>query len=269
MQLRVRDSLVALSLGVVLLSSPRPGHAILGFGPKEPPPPAPVAQVGLIEGPASYQAGGQGAWAPLTLGQKISPSDVVKTDKGGKVVIAFSDGTKVQLGENANFQVEGLEAKKVSLRMTLGLLDAWVAKVKGRKFRIRTPTAVAAVRGTQLQVNVGMDGMTQFFCFTGSIAIEPPSGFGRAVEMRAGQAVSAPKDGKISAPAPLPPTVTPPPEPAVAPPAPDQPPAPKPQEGKAPQEGDKTASGDAPPPGDQPPPPPNPVQDQAVSGSTP
>lgn len=287
----------AAFLSIALL--PRPGHAFLGFGEKKPDAPPPVATAASVEGSAEYQAKGAGPWVALAAGQVIGPTDQVKTGSGGKVIIAFSDGTKVQLGANAGFQLESLEARKIGVHMAVGLLDAWVAKVKKRRFQVRTPTAVASVRGTQLQVAVDAAGNTDVFCFSGALEVAPPQG-GRPVEVPAGQQVAADAAGKVSEPAPLPPAKVAPPEPVVSIPEPAKP-APegekKPQQGKTPpapvtpapataEAPATTETSEAPPPPADtkeattepapttseppPPPPPNPLQDQqTVSPSSP
>lgn len=281
---------------------PRPGHAFLGFGEKKPAAPPPVAAAASVEGAVQYQAKGTGPWVALAAGRTLAPSDFVKTGAGGKAIIAFSDGTKVQLGANATFQLEALESKKVSVHMAVGLLDAWVAKVKGRRFQVRTPTAVASVRGTQLQVAVDASGHTDVFCFSGALEVAPPSG-GRPVEVPAGRQVAADTAGKVTEPAPLPPAKVAPPEPVVSIPEPVKA-APegekkeekkgekKPEQGQTPPATPAPATAEAPATSEAPgadttegtatepdptrtsepppPPPPNPLQDlQTVSPSSP
>lgn len=260
MRLRSRFCSAAVSLLLSLpgLASAKPGDKADA---------APVAAVGLLQGAASYQAKGKGAWIALRADQPIYATDIVKTEKGAKVVIAFSDGSKIQIGEKANFAVESLEPKTMSFRMAIGILDAWVAKLRGRRFQVRTPTAVASVRGTQLEVAVDASGKTEVFCFSGSVDVAPPSGNAAAIALSAGQSVTAPKDGPISAPAPVPAGTSAPPEPEVTAPEPGPAPAPAPTEGEKAPAADETKTEET---ETAPPPPPNPSQDQqVVSPSTP
>ncbi|MBI5200391.1 MAG: FecR domain-containing protein [Elusimicrobia bacterium] len=264
MRLRSRLNLTLVSLALVLPS----------FAFAKPDAPI-VGAVGLLEGPATYQAKGAGDFTPLKAGQPVAAADVIKTEANGKVTLAFSDGSKVQIGPSANVAIESLEPKKMSFKVALGVFDAWVAKLKKRRFQVKTPTAVASVRGTELRAAVDAAGNSDFFCFGGSIEVGGSTG--RAVDISAGQTVSADKGTPVSKPEAIPETVTqgPPPdvqipsaEPAPAP-APSKAPAPdesKPAPSEAPKEGDGTTS-EVPPP-----PPPSPSQDQnvaPVSGSTP
>ncbi|MBI4425320.1 MAG: FecR domain-containing protein [Elusimicrobia bacterium] len=265
--------LAALALAAAL---PLPGHALWGFGSKPKQPElVPVASVGALEGSAQYQAQGAGAWSALTQGQKLGSKDAVKTAAGAKVTLAFSDGSKLQIGGNAVFAIDDLQSKKMGVSLTIGLLDAWVAKLKGRRFTIRTPTAVASVRGTQLQVNVDAAGHTDVFCFSGGLDVAPPTG-GQAVFVEAGKTVKADAGGTVTPPVVTPPTVVAPPEPIVSIPAPEAAPTQAPvadegkkeepaaEEPKAEEPTPDEPKPDEPKPDDPKPPPPNPLYEQQI-----
>jgi hypothetical protein len=74
--------------------------------------------------------------------------------------VHLGDGVLIRLKENSVFKVEKLRLKKSALRISLRLIagKALVKIVKrlahGSRLRVRTPTAVLAVRGTTFIVDI-------------------------------------------------------------------------------------------------------------------
>ena len=120
----------------------------------------------------------------------LDAGDTVKTGVGGRAVVAFLDGSKMQIKENASFAVAGHSAKKVSVKIDLGTVQYWIAKqAKRRRYELRTPTAVASVRGTSGEVEVAMNGETNFAQWTGSVDVTDSRG--HEVRLEPNQQVTA------------------------------------------------------------------------------
>lgn len=265
----------------LFLQSPGPADALFGFG-KRAAVPGPTAAVGSVEGLANHQAKGMAKWTSVRAGQRLLPGDSIKTASDGKVVVAFSDGSKSLIGPNSNFALETLEPRKIGIELALGTLEAWVSRVSGRRFQTRTPTAVASVRGTVFRVEVDPSGQCTFDLFGGGLDVANSQG--QSVALNPGQRVETDASAALSKPEPTPATVTPTPEPEVPIPAPTEAkpetkasePAKEQEKRAADSKGDaasadETASGDE-SAADQtpPPPPPNPIQDtETVSPSSP
>lgn len=115
---------------------------------------APVAGVVVsLEGRPESKAG-SASYKRMKLNQIVHEGDVVKTDKGERVGIAFVGGAELRINENSVFEIQsGGGAKPVSVKTRLG--DVWTRLIgKHSGILIRTPAAVAAVRGTECDVNV-------------------------------------------------------------------------------------------------------------------
>jgi hypothetical protein len=111
-------------------------------------------QLAHVEG--DVQSKGQ----PLRQGAKLAPGDDVKTGRDGYVTIKLSDGSTLVLQPGSDFAIDGVKksplAPAADAQFTLknGRVEATVAKrsVTGARFEVRTPIAVAAVRGTKFRV---------------------------------------------------------------------------------------------------------------------
>ncbi len=84
----------------------------------------------------------------------VYEGDVLITDLGERVAVAFVGGAEVRINENSEFVVEsGGGRKPTSLFTRVG--QAWTRMLHGRAgMQIRTPLAVAAVRGTEADVDM-------------------------------------------------------------------------------------------------------------------
>lgn len=115
---------------------------------------APVAGVVVsLEGRPESKTGSQ-SYKRMKVNQIVYEGDLVKTDRGERVGIAFVGGAELRINENSVFEIQsGGGAKPVSVKTRLG--DVWTRLIgKHSGILIRTPAAVAAVRGTECDVNV-------------------------------------------------------------------------------------------------------------------
>ncbi|MBI5629949.1 MAG: FecR domain-containing protein [Elusimicrobia bacterium] len=188
-----------------------------------------AAVIARVSGEVLYMPQGE-ALLPAKEGQKLQTGDAVVVKEDANAVIVFSDGSKVQLRESSSFRVEKLQSKLIEVRLNKGVLEGWISKVKGtlfsgRVFKTRTPTAVAAVRGTEFRVRVSPQGLTTWDLFRtetpGGFAVAPlvqakpsqPAEEGIPVALKNGERLVVEKSaggGQImAAPAPIPPTETP------------------------------------------------------------
>ena len=93
----------------------------------------------------------------LQLNQFVNEGDEIVTKAGEFVSIAFVGGAEVRISENSTFKVEsGGGTRPTQLFSSIG--KAWTRLLHGKGFsgiNIRTPSAVAAVRGTEADVESG------------------------------------------------------------------------------------------------------------------
>ncbi|MEK7382114.1 MAG: FecR family protein, partial [Elusimicrobiota bacterium] len=87
-------------------------------------------------------------------GMPLDQGDRVVTAAEAWAEIGFDGGSLVTLRENSNFTLERTERDSSSFLLSLGSLLAKIEKLGTRQLRVRTPTAVVAVRGTEFGVEV-------------------------------------------------------------------------------------------------------------------
>jgi hypothetical protein len=140
------------------------------------------AEVLLARPPAEVTSQGQTAARPLAKGARLAPGDRVRTGKDGAVELKLGDGSLVRLAELSDLEIERLDVDASGapttsrFNLAAGQARAWVARqVVARvsaaqgDFRIRTPTAVAAVRQTDFAVLHDPDAVTRIYTFAGGV----------------------------------------------------------------------------------------------------
>src|SRR6185312_3826709 len=100
---------------------------------------------------------------------------------------------RIELGPKSFFLLQEAEPKAATMQLTLGFLKAWVAKVSSRRFEVRTPTAVCAVRGTEFSIDVNAHGHTDVQMFTGLMSVS--DGMGNEAMVKERQSIRGSEKG--------------------------------------------------------------------------
>lgn len=108
----------------------------------------------LVHAAGRVTVAGQAAAA----GSALAEGQVVATAGGATAVIELADGSRLKLRESSRLSVSTPKPGVVEARLELGSVFAKVAKRVERSFRVRTPSAVAAVRGTEFFTAFGRGG---------------------------------------------------------------------------------------------------------------
>ncbi len=106
----------------------------------------------------------------------VEPGETIRTTSRANAVLTFEDGSRVELAGNSSFTLEETASSSYSMGLGFGRLKAFVEKIAARRFQVRTPTAVAAVRGTEFQVEVLGDGSTSIDLYKGLLAVDDNHG---------------------------------------------------------------------------------------------
>ena len=123
------------------------------------------------------------------VGTKVFPGDSITAGPDSRAKIVMSDKNVINLSPDTKITVEKYEndgkTKNVELNVSYGKVRASVEqKYDGEKskFNIRTPSAVAGVRGTDFMTgyNAGTKA-TQIITFTGTVAVGAPGPGGSIV----------------------------------------------------------------------------------------
>ena len=134
-----------------------------------------VARAASVSGP-SLLASPSGASAVLTPGAILNPGDRIDTRGGGQVVIDLSDGSMVVVSPGSVILLKDYRQAS-SLRelfeITLGMVRVRINHFAGRPnpYRMNSPTASIAVRGTEFSIQVDAQGATQVIVYEGAVEV--------------------------------------------------------------------------------------------------
>lgn len=107
-------------------------------------------------------------WIPAEQGMPLAQGDKVKTSGDSRAEVALGPDSVIELGPNTEFELNGLSKKDTFLGLPLGSLFARVRSLLefGGQMRLKTPQAVAAVRGTEFAAEVAdPEGEAHFAVF--------------------------------------------------------------------------------------------------------
>ena len=152
-----------------------------------------IAYVGYIE-VERKTTGAREAVVRAPMG--LAPGDLVRTGSG-RATVQFRDGSRVALDPGAAFIVEAETLRETSIFLSAGKLWAAVSKSAARRFAVRTPSAVAAVRGTEFSVEVAGKARTAVEVFGGLVSVRDTLGGEAMVSARERVDVAEGRAGRV------------------------------------------------------------------------
>ncbi len=145
----------------------------------------PVAVMSKIIGDVKVDPVTEPGWRAAAWGGKLFDGDKLKTGEASFSSIMFLDRSLVKIRENSKFTIKSKRTVKreldTEIYMKVGELNLKAAK--GSQFRIQTPTSVASVKGTELNLLVEEDGTTILTVIEGTVAFMNEMGEVLATEM--------------------------------------------------------------------------------------
>jgi ferric-dicitrate binding protein FerR (iron transport regulator) len=93
-------------------------------------------------------------------GAALADGDAVSTAAGAAAVVELADGSRLKLRESSRLvlTLPAVRSPVTEILLSMGSVFAKVTKRRlGEEFRVRTPSAVAAVRGTEFFTAYGRD----------------------------------------------------------------------------------------------------------------
>jgi hypothetical protein len=161
--------------------------------------PALSAQTGPVVARAASIAGrpllsNTAVSVPLTPGYILNPGDRVDTRGGGRVVIDLSDGSLVVVQPESIIVLKDYrqaESLRELFEIVLGMVRVKINHFAGRPnpYRMNTPTASIAVRGTEFSIEVDASGDTKVVVYEGSVEVTSLSDPDRKTLIEAGRGV--------------------------------------------------------------------------------
>ncbi len=138
---------------------------------------ADAAHITKCRGWVDYREHSSRSWVRVVRGSRLqlNGGDSVRTRRASTAEIRMEDGSRVVLAPRSNFMLSSENEKKVSVGLLIGRLRSWVRKFS-KKFEVRTPTAVCAVRGTDFAVSADESGNTRVDVYDGTVMASDSSG---------------------------------------------------------------------------------------------
>ncbi|MCL2219504.1 MAG: FecR domain-containing protein [Chitinispirillia bacterium] len=114
-------------------------------------------------------------WPDARLNMTLRSKDMVATLAESEARLETADGSSVRLRENTVLEVSSINSGETKLSLIDGRIVTNVKKMAGnrREFEIRTPTALAAIRGTTLEVDSRKGSGTTVKTFDGKVQVAP------------------------------------------------------------------------------------------------
>jgi hypothetical protein len=153
-----------------------------------------VARSASISGPVTLTSADGTPPFALTRGYGLSPGDRIDTRGGGRVVIDLSDGSMVVVQPESIIEIKDFRAAS-SLRelfdITLGQVRVRINHFAGKPnpYRMNSPTASIAVRGTEFSIAVDAQGSTQVTVYEGVVEVTSLNDPNKKVLIEAGRGV--------------------------------------------------------------------------------
>ncbi len=148
----------------------------------------PDAEIVSLEGLGEYREAQQPAWSKARLKQELAAGNFVRTGDVSRMGLLFADRTQIRLNQNSMLQIREIakaDGKTTVLDLKAG--RSWVqSKTLPKGLVMNTPSAVAAIRGTDWEMDVGPDGTSILTVLSGEV--EFSNDHGRVVVGRDEQA---------------------------------------------------------------------------------
>jgi len=113
-------------------------------------------------------------WKQVVKDDVFSSGDIIKTFTESSCEIYLIDGTIFEIGPNSLLKIEDIYGEDSHLKRTI--LDLEMGELlseieKGLDYRVRTPQAVCAVRGTKFAVKTGKSKESRVAVFKGKVGV--------------------------------------------------------------------------------------------------
>jgi hypothetical protein len=134
-------------------------------------------RISAVYGPVEVRPASSTTFAPLNASVRmVQIGDEIRTGPGATVTLEMEDGSYMVVSENSAFTVQDFWSGGVRhiMNMVVGKVRFYIQRLGGRPspYRVGTPTALIAVRGTIFEVTVDAAQYTEVRCFEGRVTVE-------------------------------------------------------------------------------------------------
>ncbi|MEA2081547.1 MAG: FecR family protein [Elusimicrobiota bacterium] len=132
------------------------------------------AIVSRVSGDVKALKKGAQEWAAVVKDDVFSSGDIIKTFTGGTCEVYLIDGTIFEVGPNSLLKIDDIHGENDHLKRAIFDLEMGelLSEIeKGLDYRVRTPQAVCAVRGTKFAVKSGKSKESRVAVFKGKVGV--------------------------------------------------------------------------------------------------
>jgi len=143
---------------------------------------APAGVFTMVEGRVDVLRKNADSVVPVALGDEVFVGDIVRTKSKSKAQITLKDESILNLAENSRMEIRRFSFSKSNQKRRDGMFHMFRGQLRSIvhhtdeeeafNFKVETPTAVAAVRGTDWYAIVSSDALSSFICKTGKVEIK-------------------------------------------------------------------------------------------------
>jgi hypothetical protein len=132
----------------------------------------------------------------LATSDEVRYRELIATERSSAAVIQFVDSTELAIGEQARVRLDEFvfdpgSAGKLGLTLEFGALRFSTGSMAKSAYKIVTPSAALAVRGTEFDLAVGDDGATYLMVRHGAVEVTGANGESKLVGADQSLTVSA------------------------------------------------------------------------------
>jgi hypothetical protein len=136
-----------------------------------------AARVKSVTGVAYLTTVDGGTAVKIEAGIRLSAGDEIKTTRNTEVVLELANGSIVKVGSSTQVTVGSLSPRRADFSVEYGYILSIIARAadESYNYRVSTPAANAAVRGTVFLTEVAEDGTTEIQVLKGEVATTSPT----------------------------------------------------------------------------------------------
>jgi len=129
------------------------------------------------------------AWREAPIRQDIVGGDTLRTNAIGNLAILFTDRTQIRVGRNSTLVINEVASQQGTTQLSLPAGQVWARAARGGTgVDVKTPAAVAAIRGTDWSLSVDASGKTSLIVLEGVVELSNAQG---SVTVRQGEGAVA------------------------------------------------------------------------------
>jgi len=137
----------------------------------------PDATIISLHGSGNYREQTGSNWQPASVNKALVTGNQVRTEHQSRMALLFKDRTQLRLHQDTVLQIMGVGSDSSNTRLKLDHGRVWAqSKTLIQGLKMETPTATAAIRGTDWELAVEDDGTSQITVLSGVVEFSNEQG---------------------------------------------------------------------------------------------